>query len=666
MEVSMQSVKYPKRAPALFLFTVLTFTLGIDGIYGDNPTGSKFDIYGIETVGEERGDDARSPKSVTITRSPVTEELHVARKSGDEARCRRLEAQLDQPQTNGEAAGGTIVIPSTTISGPGDLKDHQYNGRSIPKNKAPSQPTFGYDTKVREFNLTSGECHPAMTSDSKGHLFMVWEDDTNDYSYLQVWVSHSDGESWSAMGFVENNDHNLRNPSIAVGESPSGDVLLIAYIVEVPGGISYPEVATTPLAPDPLDYTIHSVPIWSTWESYANPIIITDSCKFKPWYAYLTCEGVYSSADGNVNVCTWRSTDSGQTWADEHVAFGNTDQMHWDAPDITFGTSFNRVFLVTFNRDTDGLYSMSSDNFTVDWNDEVLFYHTNMGLLDDHCQPEIAAAIDHDNVMICCTKWSTSKNKIHPGQAYSKNAGEAWTTLWDMSGASAYYETTAVSLTANEGGGSFHVTWTNMHNHTVMYNHRPQDLSDYWQDIAYAVNNTCHAGAQEMTRTKGIASNWDTDVATIAWSDLRDTTPCDYDCYSDFGFNKGLTVSSAGFPADSGGIVYFTLNPGIDNANRNYALFGCASGTSPGLPLPGGHAVLPINWDVLTDVILQNANVSPVFMNFIGKIDATGMAKAQLNCPPIPGFGGTRLNFAFAMNNPFDYASNPVTVMLMY
>ncbi|MHC4946269.1 MAG: hypothetical protein ACYTG7_24920, partial [Planctomycetota bacterium] len=75
----------------------------------------------------------------------------------------------------------------------------------------------------------------------------------------------------------------------------------------------------------------------------------------------------------------------------------------------------------------------------------------------------------------------------------------------------------------------------------------------------------------------------------------------------------------------AGGQVNFSLKAGEDQANRTYLLLGTVSGTDPGTPLPGGLATLPLNWDPFTDVVLLLLN-SPVFLNFLGSLDANGQA----------------------------------------
>ena len=114
----------------------------------------------------------------------------------------------------------------------------------------------------------------------------------------------------------------------------------------------------------------------------------------------------------------------------------------------------------------------------------------------------------------------------------------------------------------------------------------------------------------------------------------------------------------------SGGTVEFTLDAGRTNAGREYFLLGGASGTMPGLTLPGGMAVLPVNWDILSEIILTLMNTS-LFQDFHGWLDGGGLATAKLNAPALdPALAGTILYFAYCLNKPYDFASNSAQITI--
>jgi CubicO group peptidase (beta-lactamase class C family) len=127
-----------------------------------------------------------------------------------------------------------------------------------------------------------------------------------------------------------------------------------------------------------------------------------------------------------------------------------------------------------------------------------------------------------------------------------------------------------------------------------------------------------------------------------------------------------LTADTQQISAATGGTVAFSIFAGSINGGRSYVLFGGASGTDPGTPLPGGFATLPVNWDLVTDLIVANIN-TPAFANFYGSLNGKGIGRAALNTfgPLPPAAVGHSLHFAFALMGPWDYASNALEVELV-
>ena len=121
----------------------------------------------------------------------------------------------------------------------------------------------------------------------------------------------------------------------------------------------------------------------------------------------------------------------------------------------------------------------------------------------------------------------------------------------------------------------------------------------------------------------------------------------------------GFTISES-----IGGSIQFYLNGGIANAFRNYLLLGGITDTIPGTPLPGGIVTLPLNWDIFTNLVTQFAN-TPLFLYFLGSAGSYGEAVAIMNMPPVPGALGMSVYFAYAMNSPWDFVSNPVVVRIV-
>jgi len=134
----------------------------------------------------------------------------------------------------------------------------------------------------------------------------------------------------------------------------------------------------------------------------------------------------------------------------------------------------------------------------------------------------------------------------------------------------------------------------------------------------------------------------------------------------DMGFHyvRGMPlIASLGMVSWKGGVVDYFLDAGPSNAGRTYLLLATVSGTSPGIPLPGGYATLPLNWDMLTDLVLIYLN-TPMFANFTGTLDTLGQSMAQLDAPPT-ALVGPVMHFAYTMNMPFDFASNAVSVQFV-
>ncbi|MHC4942740.1 MAG: hypothetical protein ACYTG7_06935 [Planctomycetota bacterium] len=128
---------------------------------------------------------------------------------------------------------------------------------------------------------------------------------------------------------------------------------------------------------------------------------------------------------------------------------------------------------------------------------------------------------------------------------------------------------------------------------------------------------------------------------------------------------KSLIASDDRIVYSQGGDIDFNLFAGEDNAERKYLVLGSLSGTEPGFPLPGGQAVLPLNWDAFTDAILPLAN-TPGFENFLGMLDGCGDAVAALHAGPMPPSAiGLDIFFAYCLNGPFDFASNPVSIWIV-
>jgi len=127
-----------------------------------------------------------------------------------------------------------------------------------------------------------------------------------------------------------------------------------------------------------------------------------------------------------------------------------------------------------------------------------------------------------------------------------------------------------------------------------------------------------------------------------------------------------LQVDVTSLSAATGGVAIFTLSAGVENAGRDYLLVGGLSGTDPGTLLPGGQVTIPVNRDWFTGYVLSHVN-QPPFAQFLGTLSTTGIGVARLDTlgPISPSFVGETLCFAYATKNPWDFASNAVTIDIL-
>jgi hypothetical protein len=147
---------------------------------------------------------------------------------------------------------------------------------------------------------------------------------------------------------------------------------------------------------------------------------------------------------------------------------------------------------------------------------------------------------------------------------------------------------------------------------------------------------------------------------------MRGVNPQNTGVFGDSPYDRPLWADTLMISEATGGTVGFTLDGGKNNGSRKYIMLGSVTGTVPGIPLPGGMVTLPLNWDGFTNMILSLLN-SAIFSNFLGTLDASGLGTATFDTlGPLPaGSAGLKLSFAYALNGPWDFTSNPVTVKIV-
>ncbi len=107
-----------------------------------------------------------------------------------------------------------------------------------------------------------------------------------------------------------------------------------------------------------------------------------------------------------------------------------------------------------------------------------------------------------------------------------------------------------------------------------------------------------------------------------------------------------LTIDRTTLSLSSGGVVNFTLTPGLPQAGRIYWTFGSLTGTAPGLSI--GLLHLPLNQDNYLLFTMASPNVLPL-VNSLNVLDAAGHGAAAFVLVPvaIPTLAGTQVSHAF-------------------
>jgi hypothetical protein len=152
----------------------------------------------------------------------------------------------------------------------------------------------------------------------------------------------------------------------------------------------------------------------------------------------------------------------------------------------------------------------------------------------------------------------------------------------------------------------------------------------------------------------------------LTWSHQDESAPnfdLDLFIYPDLEIPLPLWLDAEMISAALGGTVTFDLDAGSAKADRKYLLLAGVSGTEPGYLLPGGTTTLPLNWDFFTDIVLSLKNTS-LFADFLGTLDSQGQATATLDTlGPLPPVAvGAALYFAYCLDYPWEFASNPLAV----
>lgn len=74
---------------------------------------------------------------------------------------------------------------------------------------------------------------------------------------------------------------------------------------------------------------------------------------------------------------------------------------------------------------------------------------------------------------------------------------------------------------------------------------------------------------------------------------------------------------------------------------------------------------MPLNWDVFTEYTLIPLINTTIFQDFYEFLDSYGNSTARLNAPPLTGFIGMKMYFAYCLFWPWEFASNPVEIEII-
>jgi hypothetical protein len=486
---------------------------------------------------------------------PLLDALHAARKAGDEELARSIQQALGWSAGRPAEPAGRFLPAEIVIRE--DLRAGMTGATLSDRVRPDALQMLGqsgrWQTDVRVSEEGTGVDFPDMAAHSDGTLYVVCES-TDGRDYLDIYTSSDDGATWDYwMSLMGGMDH-LSNPSIAVAEGDS-DQLLIAY--EKARGTTSAAIWVhrlylgTPLGQAAL---IESYPLDHRW-----PSLCVDFPEYNYWYPYIVYASEVAGEPDTYQIRFRRSFDYGGTWTNPEIlatVYNTGDygaQPHIDYGDYNLYAVYDETDVATDDRD---ILLRRSTNLGGVWDPEVTLAATS----DDESAPRVAATNGGGAVVVCYDRLYTSPVEQYDVEAYySQDAGDSWG--WTYPPYSPVYDEWGADLCVSPSYGKIHVAFW-----------RYGDIIYTWVDhtspYAWAAEVDVNEGAHaSMCSAPAITVNpTKSKEACVAWSDVRSYV--EYQIYFDTSYLYGELAGVEETVPGGGALRLLSMPDPIRSAGR--------------------------------------------------------------------------------------------------
>ncbi|MFY9341107.1 MAG: sialidase family protein [Planctomycetota bacterium] len=474
----------------------------------------------------------------------------------------------------------------------------------------------------------------------------------NDYRFGNVhtgWYTTLDGgQTWTTGTFGVDSTFGFSGDPAVTFDS-QGVVTIGCMMYSGPGGVNRVKSYRS------LDGGITWQPgvVIGTAAGYDKPQIEADLGPTSPNRDHLLLAWDTFGAPTGDNIVVAVSSNQGVSWSAPQIICPGPAAI---SPDVAWGKNGEAYVLWADRQLYDVLFDRSFDN-GVTWGPDIKiadFTAVPSQLPGNGFRVFDIFAIHADQsagpfggrVYVAWHTW-TSPALADVVVASSSNQGGAWTAPVKVSSDGAQANDQLFPGVVVDGQGGVNVVYYDQRNDPAdvqiwTWISRSSDGGATWRDHGISDLGWVNAGT-ENSFFIGDYLDLDADRQGLLhplWCDGRSGSQ---DVYTD-SVNLQLYTNVSTLSAAGGGSATFDIRVGPNHAGQNYVLLATGSGTSPGIPL-GPGLLLPINWDVWTDLSLQFAG-SAVLPNSTGTLNGEGAAQAQLVLPPFPAFlAGTNLHF---------------------